>query len=511
MGRLISSRRCVTVCQYTIFLLTAEVFEQIFLRFAIKIGKFMSLPSKNTFVIPTYRLKEVADTVAVYDENFWKNGHSIDMTVFDDSNQSMSNKFLHRLEEIKTHNKVYYVGPKEKAQFFDILSKRITDWKIMSIVKNLFRPSYGGNRNFTLMYTLGELMITSDDDMRPYAYVGNYSESLSENEICHGVLLKSEDKNMHRKEYDILGSFDEVLGKKRREIPDHYLIGDHLVDSAMNLETNTTKGLTRENSLHLIAGEIAENAMIKIAQTFRSGTNDIDALDYVSLFLEDDKSIDPNSLNDVYVLNNFRPVLTNKNWRIDCGVAGFDNRLGLPPFFPTRLRFEDYIYRLWVQQDNIASAHVTSGQHHMKSNYMRSPLASEIFNEEICSLLKVKIKESISHMDNYSIKFDYDGNISEDDVNSIFERLLPFKSRIIQAEKEAKTKERKEAIKNFAISFDRAFYDFERDFFLQNVSRIIEDVVSETKACLELWPTLIEICYLEKIRNGLPKRLIGVN
>ncbi|MEH2124534.1 hypothetical protein [Nostoc sp.] len=32
------------------------------------------------------------------------------------------------------------------------------DRKLESLVKNLFRPSYGGNRNFTLMYTLGHLM-----------------------------------------------------------------------------------------------------------------------------------------------------------------------------------------------------------------------------------------------------------------------------------------------------------------------------------------------------------------
>ncbi len=267
--------------------------------------------------------------------------------------------------------------------------------------------------------------------------------------------------------------------------------------------------MTRENSLHLAQGMVADDAVIKIAQTFRSGTNDIDALDYVSLFLEDDHSIDPNSLNDIYVLNSFRPVLTSKNWRIDCGVAGFDNRLGLPPFFPTRLRFEDYIYRLWIQQDHLASAHVASAQHHLKSNYMRSPLASEIFNEEICGLLKVKIKESVTHIDDYSIKFDYDGSISEYDVNGVFERVLPFRDRIKRSAKDAINKDRSEAINNFAISFDRAFYDFEPDFFLQNVSRIIDDVVTETKACLELWPTLIEICYLQKLRTGLPRRHIN--
>ena len=74
--------------------------------------------------------------------------------------------------------------------------------------------------------------------------------------------------------------------------------------------------------------------MIKMAQSFRSGTNDIDALDFVEIFLNDETNISLDDLNELYVLVNFRPVITNKNWRMDCGVAGYDNTYGLPPFFP---------------------------------------------------------------------------------------------------------------------------------------------------------------------------------
>jgi hypothetical protein len=89
------------------------------------------------------------------------------------------------------------------------------------------------------------------------------------------------------------------------------------------------------------------------------------------MFLADEQQTDPDAVNDRYVLVNFRPVVTNRNWRMDCGVAGYDNTFGLPPFFPTRLRFEDYIY-LWVQQDGVVAAHVDAAQHHTRSAYMRS-------------------------------------------------------------------------------------------------------------------------------------------
>src|SRR5262249_646208 len=60
----------------------------------------------------------------------------------------------------------------------------------------------------------------------------------------------------------------------------------------------------------------------------------IDAIDYVDMFLDDEGQTDPDDLNDLYVLVNFRPVVTKKNWRMDCGVAGYDNTFGLPPSFP---------------------------------------------------------------------------------------------------------------------------------------------------------------------------------
>ena len=188
------------------------------------------------------------------------------------------------------------------------------------------------------------------------------------------------------KSFDILASFLDVLGMPAGQVPANYERGELLVDTATDLETNASKGLAREHSLILQRGLVADDAVVKMAQTFRSGTNDIDALDYVDMFLADDQQTSLDELNDVYVLVNFRPVLTKKNWRMDCGVAGYDNTFGLPPFFPTRLRFEDYIYRLWIQQDGVISAHVDAAQNHNKSNYMRNPPAAEIFNEEVANL-----------------------------------------------------------------------------------------------------------------------------
>ncbi len=252
-------------------------------------------------------------------------------------------------------------------------------------------------------------------------------------------------------------------------------------------------------------GPLAADVRVKMAQTFRSGTNDIDAIDYVDMFLDDDQQTSLDDLNDVYVLVNFRPAVTKKNWRMDCGVAGYDNTFGLPPFFPTRLRFEDYIYRLWVQQEGVAAAHVGAAQNHTKSNYMRNPPAAEIFNEELANLLKRKIKSTLTRLDELTIAFDYDGEVTAADAQEILDKIAALYRRAVESAERETSTARTEALRLFAANLEKAFYGFEPDFFQQNLLRIVDDVITVIQGSIELWPTLVEICYFHKDRKGLPQ------
>jgi hypothetical protein len=348
-------------------------------------------------------------------------------------------------------------------------------------------------------------MVSSDDDMRPYVLMEDSPESLQTDEVCRGRLHRAGREHFVHKSFDVLLAFKDVLGKPVAEVPQNYEKGELLVDTAMELETNATKGLSLENSLNLEHGRIPEQALVKIAQTFRSGTNDIDAIDFVEMFLVHEEQTDPDKLKDLYVLVNFRPVVTNKNWRMDCGVAGYDNTFGLPPFFPTRLRFEDYIYRLWVQQDGVVAAHVDAAQHHLRSEYMRNPPAAEVFNEEVANLIKRKIKASVTRLDELSVAFDYNGEVSAADAQEILDKIVGLHTQAMAAVPRAGTAERADALRLFAASLNKAFYGFEPDFFQQNIARIVDDVVSGIKASIELWPTLIEISYFQKERRGLPQ------
>jgi hypothetical protein len=190
---------------------------------------------------------------------------------------------------------------------------------------------------------------------------------------------------------------------------------------------------------------------------------------------------------------------------MDCGVAGYDNSFGLPPFFPTRLRFEDYIYRLWLQQDRIVAAHVDAAQHHMRSGYMRNPPAAEIFNEEVSNLLKRKIKASVTRLDELGVAFDYNGEVSAADAQEILDKIKGLHARAKEAAARVRTPERADALRLFAANLNKAFYGFEPDFFQQNLARIVDDVISTIKGSIELWPTLVEISYFQKDRHGLPQ------
>jgi hypothetical protein len=168
-----------------------------------------SLPYMNDpdtyFVVPTHRLRDVSETIHEYDEHFWRNGHSPQMIVFDDSTPTNVEKYFTHLDQIKTRSDLFYVGPRQKEEFLTYINSRLRNKRLEPLVKNLFRPSYGGNRNYTLMYSLGGLMVSSDDDMRPYSLMEDSPESLENNEISRGEAPQARQERLCKKvvRYDV--------------------------------------------------------------------------------------------------------------------------------------------------------------------------------------------------------------------------------------------------------------------------------------------------------------------
>jgi hypothetical protein len=136
---------------------------------------------------------------------------------------------------------------------------------------------------------------------------------------------------------------------------------------------------------------------------------------------------------------------------------------------------------------------------------MRNPPAAEIFNEEVSNLLKRKIKSTVSRLDELSIAFDYEGDVTAQDAQEVLDKISRLYGRSAEAAEAETRPERAEALRLFAANLQKAFYGFEPDFFQQNLLRIVDDVISVIKGSIELWPTLVEICYFQKDRKGLPQ------
>src|ERR1035441_6904455 len=144
-------------------------------------------------------------------------------------------------------------------------------------------------------------------------------------------------------------------------------------------------------------------------------------------------------------------------------------------------------------------------QTHIKNNYMRNPLAMDVFNEELCTLLKKKIKGSVTKLEDLTIRFGYNGEVTLKDTQEILDKITGVHRQVVEAAERTTDAQRREALNLFAENLARSFYGFEPDFFQQNVTRIVDDVVSVIQASLELWPTLVEICYFHKDKKEFPQ------
>src|SRR5262245_2518398 len=104
-----------------------------------------------------------------------------------------------------------------------------------------------------------------------------------------------------------------------------------------------------------------------------------------------------------------------------------------------------------------------------------------------------------------SIAFDYEGEVTAQDAEETLDKIYRVYERSLEAAEATNNPERVKALRLFAANLQKAFYGFEPDFFEQNLLRIVDDVVSVIKGSIELWPSLVEICYFQKDRKGLPQ------
>ena len=112
---------------------------------------------------------------------------------------------------------------------------------------------------------------------------------------------------------------------------------------------------------------------------------------------------------------------------------------------------------------------------------------------------------SLSRLDDLTIAFDYEGEVTAQDAQEILDKIQRLHARALDAASGAESPARAEALRLFATSLHKAFYAFEPDFLQHNLLRILDAVTSVIRGSIQLWPTLVEICHFQKQRKRLPQ------
>ncbi|MBI2971911.1 MAG: hypothetical protein HYY37_05820 [Candidatus Aenigmarchaeota archaeon] len=448
-------------------------------------------------VIPTYRIEHASRVVSAYAHNFARYGHEVPIIVFDDSGHQRSQQSAGQLRYISNPGGVFYAGPEEKAAFLDRMAGTLGADVPARALGETFKPSYGGNRNFTVAYTLGGMCISVDDDMRPHALLHNTPEGLHYPEVAKGVFVHVNSPTYRKEEQDIAGAFLQFLGKPVSAftgsgVPVAAAVRDDMTD----LYTNTTVGSIcegRSNALSLVDGHVNPNARIKIAQTFRTGSYDVDAHDYAEEFLRPGgpEMLAVNDMSIKYVQKAHRPFVSQNNWRIDCGVSGYDNTGGLPPFLPTKLRCEDYAYRLWSRQHaDVATVHVDAIQSHYRDPYSRESIPKDFHNEAHANFLKGVLRETLEHADGLTLRFGKNGEVSNEEARSLVAAARHFYDAAVRRAAEGETN--RGAYLAFASQFRDAYAGFDADAFHTAMNARIRHELDVINGTMAAWPSILD-------------------
>lgn len=466
-----------------------------------------------SLMIPTYRPSKVVETVRAYDNHFHKFGHTVPIVVFDDSPGDQAARNLEERLGL-VHNPVYVVGETEKCRLLSQLTgKVVRSARDRAVVERMLAPSFGGNRNHILLYSLGERFIAVDDDIRPYGLVSNdFNEGIGdESVVILGRPVWLDSTNHYRIETDIIGTFDNVLGRRVSDIRG-YQLGQHVWDPKSDLYKNKSLTLAADRSLFHIESPAAEfnSAVIKMAETGLSGTDDLDTLDFLYFFIKDPRREDAAETGKVYVLAEYHPFISKDNWKTACGVSGYDNSDGLPAFFPTGLRFEDYAYRLWIQKTGIASCHVNAMQHHDRDVQERPKPWKDILNEEFANFLKDRLRESLESIEDVKLVFSYDGVIRPGDVDEIMHMGRKTHDDLFVAQKNSVSGSRRsDNLERIAHELKREFCNFDSSRLYRRMSATINDEVSMIKDSQDVWPSCLEFAHSLKKDGLLPIRRVN--
>ncbi len=437
------------------------------------------------FTIPTYRHRDVHNCVKEYFENFEEHRSHIPIIVFDDSPAEKSMITLQNLQKVKQMHPnadIRYIGPSEKGVYLSELEKKDSS----GLVSEMLQPSYGGNRNWILLATMGHHFISVDDDMHPHGYFDEPRKS-NPSSVLEGT-YSGTTSSFSKKGMDIVNAYQSMIGRRVGEyIRQNPAVrtGGHLVDSNMNLELNMTSGELKDNEVTIAPDQINPDAKIKIVQSFLSGDADIDSKDLINEFL---KSHSGECLNGVvplkYGVKSFDPCIVSEDYRITGAVLGLDNSEGFICFLPTKLRFEDYIFRHYCKKPDIHVGYCPAVQTHERAMANRNSIVRDYVIEGVATIIKKAIINGVSGISELEVKLSKSPSYNIGELYGLWQSLIDFSKKVDLSNRHGEAFY--DMIKEEAVSMENA------GEFVAKYAKKIDEEYTKMRHTIKLWPLLVE-------------------
>jgi hypothetical protein len=378
--------------------------------------------------IPTIRQQTHA-TVREYAENLKRYGHEgTTILVSDDAPAGATAVLEAGLEAVAQacpDSALAYLGPEEKARYLDGLEACVPG------ASALLQPGYGGNRNWLLLATLGRQLLSVDDDVHPY---GLFRERARTSRlVLEGEFVgKAEADRCLRVDFDILGAYGAMLGRPVAEVIGAWAdrgqplaVGSHLEDANVDLSLNLANRPLQPASVELVPGNPPPNGRIGIVQTFLSGDPDLDTRELVWAFHQwGDSRILQGKPPVQFVIDTFRPCVLDHDFRLTAAVLGLDNTLGTIPFIPTRLRFEDYLLRLYSQRQAFHVGYCDAVQTHCRAMTSRNNIVRDFVIEGLATIMKTLINAGLETTGPFTFQFEPRPALEDRSLRTLWHHLV---------------------------------------------------------------------------------------
>ena len=349
--------------------------------------------------IPTIRQQTHA-TVREYAQNLRRYGHQgTNILVADDApagTNAVLEAGLTGVAQDFPDFQIAYLGPEQKGCYLRGLEAAVPGGSA------LLQPGYGGNRNWLLLATLGHQLLSVDDDVHPYGcFRGPAGHSRL---VLEGRFVgQAEWAHCRRLDFDILGAYTAMLGRPVAEVVAAWASrgqtlaqGSHLQDGNVDLTLNLARRPLQPAAVELIPGEVPASGRIGIVQSFLSGDPDLDAQELIWAFQQwGDGRVLQGQTPVKLAIDAFRPCLLDHDFRLTAAVLGLDNSSGTIPFIPTRLRFEDYLLRLYSQRQAFHVGYCEAVQTHERAMTSRNTLVADQVIEGLATIMKTLINSGL--------------------------------------------------------------------------------------------------------------------